>query len=117
MLSFTGGRIFLVPGPTDMRKSYDGLSGVVRDRLGTDPQSRDLCVFCNRARNRLKVLLYDESGAWVLAKRLDVGTFAWPGESAAGARIEHDEHRLLLLLRGFDAERITPRRWARRKAG
>ena len=117
MLSFTGHRIFLVPGPTDMRKSYDGLSGVVRDRLGADPQSRDLFVFCNRGRNRLKVLLYDESGAWVLAKRLDRGTFAWPGESSAGTSIEYDEHRLMLLLRGFDAEHITPRRWSRRSAG
>ena len=66
---------------------------------------------------RIKVLLYDESGAWVLAKRRDRGTFAWPGESSAGTSIEYDEHRLMLLLRGFNAEHITPRRWSRRRAG
>ena len=65
-----GGRIFLVAGPTDMRKSFDGLAGIVRERLQADPMSRDLFFFCNRARNRMKVLVCDESGMWVLAKRL-----------------------------------------------
>lgn len=71
MLSFGGQRIFLVVAPTDMRKSFNGLSGIARDLLGATPRSRDLFVFANRAKNRLKVLCYDESGAWVLAKRLD----------------------------------------------
>jgi hypothetical protein len=48
--------IFLVAGPTDMRKSFNGLSGIVRERLGGDPMSRDPFLFCNRNRNRLKVL-------------------------------------------------------------
>lgn len=117
MLTFAGNRIFLVTGPTDMRKSYNGLSGIVRDLLGADPMSRDLFVFCNRARNRLKILLYDESGAWVFAKRLDRGTFAWPNQSPDGASVPYDESQLSLLLRGFDARDITPRKWNRRRAG
>ncbi len=117
MLTFTGKRIFLVPGATDMRKSFNGLSGIARELLGATPASRDLYLFCNRGRNRLKVLVYDESGAWVLAKRLDEGTFSWPRESEAGSVIEYREERLTLLLRGIDAEALKARRWRRRAAG
>ena len=116
MLSFGSGRIFLVVGPTDMRKSFNGLSGIVRERLGGDPMSRDLFVFCNRARNRLKVLVHDESGAWVLAKRLDKGTFAWPASSGGVVQQEYRHEQLALLLSGFDTDGLRARRWRRRAA-
>jgi transposase len=97
-----------------MRKSFNGLSGVVRERLQADPMSRDLFFFCNRDRNRMKVLVYDESGVWVLAKRLDRGTFAWPAVEDDVVRIEYRQEQLALLLHGFDAECLRPRRWRRR---
>ncbi len=74
MLTFDGRRVFLVIGPTDMRKSFNGLSGIVGDRPDRDSMSRDLFLFCNRGRNRQKALVYDESGARALAKRPDLGT-------------------------------------------
>lgn len=111
-----GGRIYLVAGPTDMRKSFDGLSGVVREALRGDPMSGDLFVFCNRVRNRLKVLYVDESGMWVCAKRLDRGTFAWPAETGKGRRVEMRAEELALLLGGLDAVNLKPRKWKRRKA-
>jgi transposase len=74
-------------------------------------------LYCNRGRNRLKVLVYDESGVWVLAKRLDEGTFSWPGESDAGSVVEYREEQLTLLLRGIDADALKPRRWRRRAVG
>lgn len=116
MLTFSGGRIFLVTGATDMRKSFNGLSGLARDLLGARPSSRDLFFFCNRGRNRMKVLVYDESGVWVLAKRLDEGTFAWPRESPSETSVEYREEQLALLLRGFDAPELKSRRWRRRSA-
>ena len=116
MLTFVGRRIFLVPGATDMRKSFNGLGGIARERLGATPASRDLFLFCNRGHNRLKALAYDESGVWVLAKRLDEGTFSWPAESDGGSYIEYGEEQLVLLLRGFDVSSMTPRRWKRRPA-
>ncbi len=116
MLTFSGGRMFIVVGPTDMRKSFNSLSGIVRERLGSDPMSRDLFFFCNRGRNRMKVLVCDESGVWVLAKRLDRGTFAWPEASGSTLQVEYREEQLTLLLRGFDAGELRPRPWCRREA-
>lgn len=114
MLTFGGGRIFLVAGPTDMRKSFNGLAGIVRERLAQDPMSRNLFFFCNRDRNRLKVLVADESSMWVLSNRLERGTFAWPEAHDDVVRVEYREEQLALLLRGFDAEQLRARPWKRR---
>jgi transposase len=114
VLTFGGRRIFLVAGATDMRKSFNSLAGIVRERLEADPMSRHLFLFCNRHRNRLKVLVADESGMWVLSKRLDRGTFAWPAIDDGVVRIEYREEQLALLLRGFDAGDLRPRQWRRR---
>ena len=116
MLTFGGRRIFLVAGATDMRKSFNGLAGFVRERLDADPMSRHLFLFCNRDRNRLKVLVADESGMWVLGKRLDRGTFSWPRGNDGVVRIEYREEQLALLLHGIDVDEMRPRRWRRRSS-
>lgn len=108
-----GRRVFLVAGVTDMRKSFDGLSGVVRSAISGDPKSGDLFVFCNRLRNRLKVLCVDESGVWVCAKRLERGTFSWPSGTTAERRMEMRAEELALLLGGFDAKELKARAWKR----
>ena len=64
-------RIYLAAGVTDMRKGVEGLYGLVRDRLSCEPLSGHLFLFCNVQRNRLKVLVWDGSGLWVCAKRLE----------------------------------------------
>lgn len=110
-----GSRIFLATGPTDMRKSYDGLSGLVRQELQRDPLSGELFVFCNRDRNRLKMLLFEGAGMWVLAKRLERGTFAWPATVGASRRVELLPEELSLLLGGLDATELRPRRWKRQR--
>jgi transposase len=114
VLTFGGGRLFLVAGATDMRKSFNGLAGIVREKLQADPMSRHLFFFCNRHRNRLKVLVADESGMWVLSKRLARGTFAWPAADDDLVRVEYRPEQLALLLNGFDAEQLQARRWRRR---
>ena len=113
MLNLLTGRIFVVLGATDMRKSFDTLSGVVRDRLGAEPTERDTFVFCNQNRTRLKILVYDEAGVWVLAKRLDRGTFSWPTAKGSENGVEYGVEQLILLLRGIDADELRPRRWRR----
>src|SRR5437016_3043202 len=62
-------KIYIAVEAVDMRQGFDGLYGLVRDRLGEDPLSGHLFLFANRARSRLKVLVWDGSGLWVCAKR------------------------------------------------
>jgi transposase len=113
---FVKGRVFLATGATDMRKSFNGLSGLVRSRLSGDPLSGDLFVFCNQHKNRLKILYFDTSGMWVFAKRLERGTFAWPAQVEESARLELRQEELMLLLNGFDAGELRERKKWRRKA-
>lgn len=97
-----------------MRKSFNGLSGLVRSRLFGDPLSGDLFVFCNRTKNRLKILFFDSTGMWVMAKRLERGTFDWPAEFLGRERIELRYEKLLLILNGLDAGELAERRRWRR---
>lgn len=72
-------RVFIVTGPTDMRKSFNGLYGIIAQQLGQDPVSGHVFVFCNRPHNRIKILFWDGSGLWVCAKRLEKGASAGIG--------------------------------------
>jgi len=76
-------RIYLAVGATDLRKSFDGLCGLTRAVVGADPISGHLIAFCNRGRNRLKVLYWDTSGFCILHKNLARGTFAWPADTSS----------------------------------
>ena len=77
MLSFPGSvKIFLAVEPVDMRKSFNGLYNVATEHLKENPIQGGLFVFCNKRRNRLKILFWDGTGLWVLAKRLEEGRFS-----------------------------------------
>lgn len=109
-------RIYVAPGVTDMRKGADGLAELVRGVVGGDPLSGHLFLFCNRRRDRLRALLWDGSGFWLLSKRLEQGTFSWPAAPSDGRRsIELSQAQLAMLLWGLDAEQLKPRRWYRRE--
>ena len=108
-------RIYLAAGVTDLRRSIDGLSALVRDRLQLDPLSGHLFLFRNRRGDRLKILAWDQGGFWVLYKRLERGTFAWPAE-AQGAPVTIRSSDLLLLLSGVDVSHTRRRRWYERVA-
>src|ERR1700689_2159421 len=71
-------KIYLAVEAIDMRKGFEGLYGAVRDQLGHDPVSGHLFLFTNKTRTRLKALVWDGSGLWVCAKRLEKGRFRWP---------------------------------------
>lgn len=108
-------RVYLAVGATDLRKSFDGLAGLARERLSGDPLSGHLFVFCNRARTRIKVLFFDGSGLWVCAKRLEQGCFSWPSaksvDGAAGQSCDAAE--LMLVLGGIDPKETRQKRWWR----
>ena len=108
-------RIYLAAGATDLRRSIDGLSALVRDRLGLDPLTGHLFLFRNRRGDRLKILVWDRSGFWVLYKRLERGTFTWPAGEAA-TPFEMRAADLMLLLSGVDVSATRRRRWYERAA-
>jgi transposase len=106
-------RVYLAAGVTDMRKGFEGLFGLVRDRLLCDPLSGHVFLFANAQRNRLKVLFWDGSGLWVCAKRLEKGRFRWPDAQAGEAKITLTHEELMLLVGGIDLADTRRRRWYR----
>ena len=106
-------KIYLCLDSVDMRKGFDGLYGLVRDHLGQDPQSGHLFLFTNRSRTRLKALVWDGSGLWVCAKRLEGGRFGWPATSGARSVTMRPEE-LAMLVNGLDLTQARPRKnWMR----
>ena len=67
--------VWLACAPVDLRKAFDGLATMVRDQFHRDPFSGDVFVFFNRRRDRVKLLVWDDNGFWLLYKRLELGTF------------------------------------------
>lgn len=106
-------RIYLATGATDMRKGFNGLYGLVRDRLSCDPLSGHIFLFSNAQRNRLKLLFWDGSGLWVCAKRLEKGRFRWPTMESEQAKVVLSPEELVLLLGGIDLSQAERRRWHR----
>jgi transposase len=101
-------RVFLCTQPTDMRKSFDGLQGMVREYLGQDPLSGHLFLFLNRRRDRVKILFWERDGLVIWYKRLEAGTFqqldptACTSGNSGNAGIELNATDLALLLTGVD---------------
>lgn len=108
-------RIYVATGATDLRRSIDGLAALVRERFDLDPLSGHLFLFRNRRGDRLKILAWDQGGFWVLYKRLERGTFAWP-DADDGAPVALRNSDLLLLLAGVDLTHTRRRHWYERVA-
>jgi transposase len=101
-------RIFLARDAVDFRKAFDGLCAIVRDEFEDDPYSGHLFVFFNRRRDRVKILIWDNNGFWLLCKRLERGTFE--EFAVESRRAEIDRARLLMLLEGIDGKRARIRK-------
>ena len=108
-------RIYLAVGATDMRKGYEGLYGLVRDRLQCSPLSGHVFLFCNAERNRLKLLVWDGSGLWICAKKLSRGRFRWPQPHAGEVKVVLSHEELAMLLGGIDLSQARYRAWYRSK--
>jgi transposase len=107
MLNVGTRRIFLCRQAVDMRKSFDSLSDLVRTTLGMDPLGGDVFVFIGKDRTRAKVLVWERSGFWLCAKRLETARFDYPGTTAGlsrGATIALNNAQLTVLL-----EQVLPR--------
>ena len=96
-------KIFIKPGKTDFRKSINGLSGIVENQMKLNPLSGCYFVFCNRYRNRLKILYWDHTGFCLWYKRLEKDRFVWPKTEDEAQELSAEE--LTWMLRGLDYRR------------
>jgi len=97
MLKVEGKRVYLACGCTDMRKSINGLSAIVEGSFKLNPFDGALFVFCNRNRDRIKILEWDGDGFWLYFKRLEKGHFRWPAPSEEATMILSGEELNILL--------------------
>ena len=116
MLSFAGNlRVFLALEPCDMRKSFNGLQAAVTEKLGENPLQGAVFAFTNKSRTRLKLLYWDGSGLWVMAKRLEKGSFSWPKVTdPTKAKLKLAPEALSLLMDGIDMKDGCLRPWYER---
>ena len=96
-------RLWLYQSPTDMRKSYDGLSALVRHALNEDPLSGDLFVFVNRRRTQMRVLYFAGDGFCLWSKRLERGQFQ---VSSAGGKQAIDYSAWQMIVDGIDLRTV-----------
>ena len=102
MLGFNGHQKFYIYSePTDMRKGYDGLSGLVRNELGEDPTNGSVYVFFNRTRRMVKLLVWDHDGFVIYGKRLEKGCFEYLTKHTRDKKRPIQYHHLVMLLSGI----------------
>jgi len=103
MIDIAGKKIYLACGKTDMRKSINGLAVIVENSFKLDLFSNAVFVFCNGNRDRIKILVWDGNGFWLLFKRLEKGRFRWPA-TAEEATMTLTAEELSILLGGARVE-------------
>lgn len=97
--------VYLACGCTDLRKSVDGLAALVTHSFDLDLFSNNLFVFCNRGRDKLKILRWDHNGFWLYYRRLEHGRFRWPpSNSSADPTMSITSRQLRWLLDGLCLE-------------
>ena len=108
MIKFKDKPVFICCGPTDMRKQINGLMILVKEVFALDPFMEALFVFCNRNRDRIKILEWDGDGFWLYFKRLERGRFHWPsvGEKSI---MNLDVKELSYLIEGAKLEKKLKR--------
>ena len=115
MLSLpVGAAIYVYTRPTDLRKSFDGLCGLIRTDFGRDPLDGSLFLFLNGRRDRVKLLWWDRDGLAIWYKRLEAGTFETLRGVGAAASLEIDATQLTLLLGGISLQSAHRRKRYRR---
>ena len=102
--------IFLRTSPTDMRKSFDGLTGLVRGTFGSDPTDGSLFLFVNKRRDRIKALWWDGDGFVLWYKRLEQGTFETVPAPDGEARVRIESTQLAMILGGVTLENTKRRK-------
>lgn len=116
MLSFSSRqRYFLYGAPTDMRKGFSGLSGLVGEHIDHELLSGDVFIFVNRRRDRIKLLMWDVTGFALYYKQLERGTFELPCGAKLGS-VELNWSDLVMLLEGIEFKSIKRRKRYQKRA-
>ena len=111
MIFTRGLRVCLAVEPVDLRRGFEGLALMVRGSLHEDERSSQLFVFTNRRHDRVRLLYWDGTGTWILTKRLEAGTFAWPKIPDGQTKLRLRPEALEMLLSGIDLKGARLRPW------
>jgi len=103
-------KIYAYTEPTDMRKGFNGLSGIVRSQLQADPTDGSLFLFINKRRDRMKILHFDDGGFWLYYRLLEAGTFEELKAQDDSCRLQMDATQLAMLLSGVTLHASMRRR-------
>jgi len=109
MIDFGNRRVYLCCGYTDIRKSINGLMVLVQTSFDMDPFDDALFVFCNRKRDRIKILEWDGDGFWLYFKRLERGHFRWPANDDSEQTMSLTTDELSCLINGARLEKKLKR--------
>jgi transposase len=100
-------KYYLFWGHTDMRKGFDGLSGIVKSRMSLDVLNGAVFIFLNRRRTHVKLLLWEGDGFAIYYKRLEKGTFELPAVSPGASVLGMDARQLQFILQGVSLKKIA----------
>lgn len=103
---FVAESVYLACGPTDLRKAVDGLAATVSEQFKLDPFSKSIFLFCNKKKDKLKALIWDDNGFILVYKRLEQGKFQWPKSPNEARLISQKELRWLLEGLSLDQPKV-----------
>ena len=103
-------RYFMHCGAIDMRKGFDGLSGLIRNELQKDPLGGDVFIFFNKRRSQVKLLLWERDGFSIYYKRLERGTYELPSINGQSMSLPLRSDELMLILQGISLGSVRRRK-------
>lgn len=111
MISGLGSRqLYLYVEPTDMRKSFNGLSGLIRNELHKDPGVGDAFIFVNKRRDKIKILVWDFNGYLIYYKQLESGTFEIPVHKKGDRSLQIERSELVMIMEGIQLKSVRHRK-------
>jgi len=115
MFNYFNYKILLCCGATDMRKSINGLSSIVCENFKLDPRDKIIFAFCNKSRNRIKLLVWADNGFWIHFKRVEKGRIMWPSkeEENSTMSLAYEDLKNLILAPGINQKIKRSEVWKR----
>lgn len=101
---------YLYSSPTDMRKSFNSLSGLVLDKMHRNPQSGDVYIFVNKSRNLIKLLNWQSGGFVIYYKRLEKGSLELPKIPSSEKELQISQTKLMMIISGISIENIRQKK-------